>query len=209
MSLKAIRLLKTCDEINLARQLLYKIYIQEMKWSFKPENPTKFHIQQSSDGKNMLCDAFDHEAVWGGFYTGDSLVATCRVLTRENSLGKLDLELYNTKRFPSLSKIYTPCIEFQRFAVEKEHRGSGKISPLLVLFVLEYAMVRKTGVCCAAPLRALPFYSFKIGFETLHTNFYYGEGKDEKASFVMFCPCDKVVDAIQAAKNLLVSANHA
>ena len=208
MSLKAVRLLKNSKEINSARKLLYKVYIEELKWLFNPQSLTKFHIQQSSDGGKMLCDAFDQDALWVGAYKDDKLVGTIRIVTRDNRLGKLDLELYDDKKMPSLAKIYTRCIEMQRSAVDKEYRGSRSMLPLLSLFTLEHARQTNHGVCCTANIKHIQNILHKAGFECLHSPFYYGEGKDEKPSIVMFCPQNRVARAIEVARDLVGSANH-
>ena len=202
MAHEMIKFLRNSREINSARKLLYSVYIKEMKWTFHPQNPTGFNVKQLINGEKMLCDVFDSDALWVGAFKDEELAGTARILTRRNKLGKLDLELYDSKRMPSLAKIYTPCIEFQRFGVKKEYRGTRKLGLALGFFAMGYAKKLDVGVCSTASSRYLEELMFKCGFEYLEREFYYGEGREEKPASVLFCPSHKVTYTIEKAKGL-------
>ena len=141
-----VRILSDYDAVNAARRLLYEVYISEMGWDFRSDSPTGFRIDKDDQNKPILCDTFDDSSVWFGAYKGDSLIGVTRAVQRNNSLGKLDLELYPASQLPSMKRILhpkanQPLVEVQRGAVAKEYRNTQpSIIQLLLHSAFSYAL---------------------------------------------------------------------
>ena len=158
---------------------------------FEPQEPAIFQVQHSSDGKKMLRYVFDHEAIWGDVYS--QLVGKCRILTCENSLRKLDLEIYNTKpitfpcknvHFIKIKILHIPII-LNCSAVQYKRRTVEEGRYILCLSCCHQNMEET--------LESQPFLKkqhqnvfLKCGFQTLHKKLYYGEGKDGKVLLLCF-----------------------
>ena len=100
-----VRILSDIDSINLAKRLLYEVYIREMGWKFREDGPTGFRAEKDKQNKPILCDAFDESSIWFGAYKEGELIGVTRAVQRNNFLGKLDIELYPASQLPSMKRV--------------------------------------------------------------------------------------------------------
>ena len=197
MLANAFRVLQDPKEILQARQVLHKVYMEELGWNPAPDNPSGLHVQQLASGDKMLCDHFDDDAVWIGTYKGQELAGVSRTLTRENKLGKLDVELYDSsKKLSNILKLKEPCLEIQRLATLKQYREEINALVGVLSFNLSFAKTRGMNIVAATSLKEVHRTMEKLGFECLDENFAYGE-EDESPVSVYCLSYDKIDDAIK------------
>lgn len=201
-----VRILNDCDAINAARRLLYEVYISEMGWDFRGDSPTGFRIDKDDQNKPILCDAFDDSSVWFGAYKQDCLVGVTRAVQRNNSLGKLDLELYPASQLPSMKRILRPkanqqLVEVQRGAVAKDHRDTQpSIIQLLLHSAFSYALEKGLNVVCPTVFPVLETLFSRAGMRLVERTFTYGEGCDEWPTFIFYCSSDDMAQVVNKLK---------
>ncbi|XP_031572648.1 uncharacterized protein LOC116306700 [Actinia tenebrosa] len=198
------RVLRNSREIDSARKLLYKVYVEELSWKFMPNNPSGIHVQQLASGEKMLCDHFDDEAVWIGTFKGQELAGVSRILTRENKFGKLDVELYESSKKPStLFRLKEPCIEIQRIGSLKQRRRKHKFLAGILFFNLGFAKTRRSNVLVNSSLKYIRVSLENFGFECIDDKFFYGE-ENELPSSLYLLSFSKIDDAIKKLKDRVI-----
>lgn len=201
-----VRILNDRDSINLAKRLLYEIYIGEMGWEFREDGPTGFRVDKDKQNKPILCDAFDESSIWFGAYKEGELIGVTRAVQRNNSLGKLDIELYPASQLPSMRRILQQkedhqLIEVQRGAVAKDHRDTQpSIIQLLLLFVFSYALDKELSVICPTVFPMLETLFSRAGMKLVEKNFTYGEGCDEWPTFIFYCSSSDLAQVVGRLK---------
>ena len=203
-----VRILRDPSSVDDARHLLYQVYVREVGWQTNPETecPTGFYIGSDKNGRGLLCDVFDENAIWFGAYTEDNeLVGVARAVNRKNKTGKLDLELYNSCQLPSLEHVLCEdrnpdIIEVQRGAVAKGHRG-GTIIYKIFISIFSYAKKSSLNVVCTTVFPTLMTFFDKTGLELLERNFSYGEEGDETPAHIYYCQIQKLNSAISLMRS--------
>lgn len=200
-----VRVLNDGQSINSAKRLLYEVYIREMGWSFREDSPTGFRVDKDDQNQPILSDAFDDSSIWFGAYKEGDLIGVTRAVQRNNSLGKLDIELYPASKLPSMKRILQPkedqqLIEVQRGAVAKDYRDAKpNVIQLLLLFVFSYALEKTFSVVCPTVFPVLETLFSRAGMQLVERNFTYGEGGEEWPTFIFYCP---IADMAQVVKRL-------
>lgn len=200
-----VKILRDSASLDDARHLLYQIYIREVGWQTNPECPTGFYVGSDENGRGLLCDVFDKDAVWFGAYDGNELIGVARAVHRKNKTGKLDLELYNSCQLPSLTNILSAernpnLIEVQRGAVAKDHRG-GTVIYKIFMSIFSYAHRRSLNVVCTTVFPTLMTFFDKTGLKLVERNFTYGEDKDETPAHIYYCQFQRLDSAISTIKS--------
>jgi hypothetical protein len=104
------------DEIRAAQQLVYQVFVQEMGWLPKSDNPSGIHFSEWR-GSLIFLDRYDCAATWVGTFCEDELVACWRWCRPVNGL--FEMELYH----PIPAFLKTPrCMEVNRFVVHPDFR---------------------------------------------------------------------------------------
>ena len=201
-----VRILSDYDAVNAARRLLYEVYISEMGWDFRSDSPTDFRIDKDDQNKPILCDTFDDSSVWFGAYKGDSLIGVTRAVQRNNSLGKLDLELYPASQLPSMKRILRPkadqpLVEVQRGAVAKDYRNTQpSIIQLLLHSAFSYALEKGLNVVCPTVFPVLETLFSRAGMRLVEKKFTYGEGCDEWPTYIFYCSSEDMAQVVNKLK---------
>jgi hypothetical protein len=113
-------------EILKAKILLYDIYVIEMGWMPSQDNPSKWKIADSSEGK-ILIDDYDSVATWiGAISSNDEIVGCVRLCSRHQLANKLELENY-TNQVPNYILNIQNMFELTRGAVHYCYRYRGLI----------------------------------------------------------------------------------
>jgi len=113
-----IKELITSDEIILAKNLLYNIYIEEFKWNLSDSNPSELKIENYYDIK-ILKDKFDEISKWFGVFIEKKIAACCKFCQRLN--GKFEIELY--QNIPEFILNDSGAVEINKLVIKKEFRG--------------------------------------------------------------------------------------
>lgn len=201
-----MKILNDYDSVNSAKRLLHDVYIHEMGWDFREDSPTGFRINKDKRNQPILCDAFDDASIWFGAYKEDKIVGVTRAVQRNNSLGKLDLELYPASELPSMRRIFQgnegrQLIEVQRGAVAKDYRNTQpSIIQLLLLCVFSYALEKELSVICPTVFPVLETLFSRAGMKLVEKNFTYGEGGEEWPTFIFYCSSDELAQVVSRMK---------
>ncbi|KAL9968401.1 hypothetical protein ACROYT_G026774 [Oculina patagonica] len=179
-----------------------------VRWAgvFRDDSPTGFRVDKDEQNEPILCDAFDESSIWFGAYKAGELIGVTRAVQRNNSLGKLDIELYPASKLPSMKKILQPktdhqLIEVQRGAVAKDYRDTQpSIIQLLLLFVFSYALDKALSVVCPTVFPVLETLFSRAGMQLVERNFTYGEGGDEWPTFIFYCSSADMAQVVRRLK---------
>lgn len=123
------KILTTSAQIDMARQLIYQVYVEEGQWRPSFNNPSDFDIVKSSHSlAPMLVDRFDDYSTWLGIFdeTRDEPIACGRISSRDQH-GKFELQYYSEqliqlKEIDIQSNPYVFTIG--RSAILPEYRGT-------------------------------------------------------------------------------------
>ena len=208
-----VKLLNDYESVNSAKRLLYDVYIHEMGWDFREDSPTGFYIGKDKRNQPILCDAFDEASIWFGAYKEDKIIGVTRAVQRNNTLGKLDLELYPSSELPAMKRIFRgdkghQLIEVQRGAVAKDYRQTQpSVIQLLLLFVFSYAQEKGLSVICPTVFPVLETLFSRAGMHLVEKNFTYGEGGDEWPTFIFYCSSAELAQVVKRLKKVAGKRN--
>ncbi len=104
------RQLVTAKQINLAKTLLYRVYVEKMRWNIKPGNPSNIRPVESEFG-TMLEDSFVDRSQWFGIEHDGILMGVCRIMHSPN------VELEQFTSLPAGIK-QSNFVELNRVAIE-------------------------------------------------------------------------------------------
>lgn len=203
----SVQVLNDCESVSSAKRLLYDVYIKEMEWDFREDNPTGFRIEKDKLNESILCDIFDDAAIWFGAYEKDKIIGVTRAVPRNNALGKLDLELYPDSGLSSMRRIFQGnesqnLVEVQRGAVLKDYRSTQpSIIQILLLFVFSYAQEKGLSVICPTVFPVLETLFSRAGMRLIEKNFTYGEGDGEWPTFIFYSPSAELAQVVRKLKN--------
>lgn len=113
--------LKNIDEIKMAQQLIYKVYIEEMGWQPDTNNPSRIEFVDWYE-QYLLVDAFDCIASWFGTFNHEKLVACWRFCRPRNQ--QFELELYHP--IPDFLKV-AKTLEVNRLAIDSAYRNKSRV----------------------------------------------------------------------------------
>ncbi len=128
-----IKQLTTPELIDKAGALLHRTYIEQQKWNFSPDTPSKLRVEVKSDQK-ILVDRFTEQAIWFGAMDGEELVGCLRLHSLDEN-NQLELETYPSTR--SILK-YIPqqdkhlCFEVTKMTTRQDYIGRGIVKRLFL-----------------------------------------------------------------------------
>ncbi|MBN2545070.1 MAG: hypothetical protein JXB50_04675 [Spirochaetes bacterium] len=181
-----IKELVKSDDIILAKNLLYNIYIDEFNWNFPNPNPSGLKIEKN-ENINIIVDKFDEISNWIGVFIEKKIAACCKFCQRLN--GKFELELY--QNIPDFILKDPNAVEINKLVIKKEFRGKFLLLNiakfLYTNFMNSYSTIFTTAVF---PMPGL-LYTQNLGFKKtdLDPFKYIKEQKDYVN--LLFIPGDK------------------
>jgi len=199
--LRGIRILRRPVEIQRAQRLLYDVYIKELNWIPSPDNPSELRV---SHDQKIVCDKFDQEAVWFGWFRNNDLAATWRAIKPDNKFGSIDMQLYlSTEKHDEVLRILdeNQYVQFKGLALERKYRGIVGFMESAMLASFHYAKNKKYGIITATPLAHLIGKYAKCGFKCLESNFRY---EPDMPTSLMVLPPDKVKQAMDICRRVLL-----
>jgi hypothetical protein len=186
-------ILHTKDNIIIAQQLLYEIYIKEMGWKFINNNPSSIRIETSNDNKKIMTDDYDQHATWVGTFYNEQLVGCGRVVNRD-AAGLLEIERYsilNSLREKICVSSVPNLVELNRSAIVQSHRNS-IIWPCLLYFAFKYCEnMSLCAIATTASSRVDQFHS-AIGFHQIKGQDFFYHNQDEKSVNVYFADTSNI-----------------
>lgn len=147
----------TADEIDDARNLLWRVYSQELGWMPVAENPSNQRIEKLTSGKFGLVDDFDTKSIWLGVRQGARLVGCLRMIA--------DSEPEVTRYRPIPNSIladaagYGIC-EGNRLAICASSRSRLIVHTLFHRALIILVQISKTLVLTAPPALAQTYIRF-------------------------------------------------
>lgn len=131
-----VKQLMNVELIDEASALLYKVYIEQMKWHFNPDNPSQLRIETRKNHK-LLIDRFTERAIWFGAFDDDQLVGCARLCSVDEN-NQLEIEGYPSSQpiFQCLSQdAKNSYFEITKVATHPDYVGKGIVKRLfLTLF---------------------------------------------------------------------------
>ncbi len=198
-----IKTLSPGEKAN-AQALLYETYVLEYKYSPKKNNPSEQTIITDTNGRKLLIDKFDRDAIWLGVFHHNKMIACMRLASTVN--GRYDIEDY----CPDFSKLDIrsdpEMFEASRAATRREYRNKG-IHTLLSLAVFVFCNLEKKSVFATTPIRFLQDQYQKLGIRCIENiSFKYDttDHKPVKLYYAKFSEnpreneMDKIIKAIQS-----------
>jgi len=166
-------------EVLEAKALLYKVYIEEGKWSFPKNNLSGIRVAYHNDTP-YLEDNFASVSTWLGLYLNDKLIICIRVMNRLNK--KFEVEHYQV--IPSYLK-QDPLVEANRLAVHASFRGT-ILSTIFTESLLEYCISINTSILATAPIPGIGYYYMRIaGFKKVDIlPFKYNKSEKQSVSLL-------------------------
>jgi hypothetical protein len=115
------RRLVTEDEIRMAQNLVYQVYVEELGWIPDRDNPSGIRLADD-DGTPVFVDDYDETATWIGTFDGDRLVACWRWCKPIDGL-------YEIERYHPLPAELTTAraMEVNRLVIHAEYRTRGRV----------------------------------------------------------------------------------
>ena len=133
-----IKQLASSDLVDEASALLYKVYIEQMKWQFSPNNPSQLRIE-THNNRHLLVDRFTSKAIWFGVFDDNQLISCARLCGVDENY-QLELEGYSSSQ-PVFQRISQEekksCFEITKVATHPDYMGKGIIK-LLFLALFNY-----------------------------------------------------------------------
>lgn len=146
-----IRILTSTTDVDGARALLYNVYEEYYKQrdNESTNNTSAISVITLSDGKKILTDKYDAEAVWIGCFYSGTLVGCGRICYPEPSTGRFEFQ--DKAKSNALDKFMSaysdkPVIELGRGAVDKQYQGNGIIMVSMLRFLCVYCIENKLSV---------------------------------------------------------------
>lgn len=125
------------NELDEARNLLFEIYCEELKWVPEKDNLSGLRVEFGEHGP-MLVDYYDDAALWFGCYCGNKLVGVHR--SYHAIEGHFELSNYT-----SIPPVFRDkfSVEFTRLAIAKTHQRS---PVFIILLAEEFNYLRSKGI---------------------------------------------------------------
>ena len=162
-----VRFLRNTKEVNMAGNLLYNIYIEELKWKFGANTPFNIRVGTSSSGSKILIDDCHYIAKWIGAFSDDRLVGCLRIIPRVNTL--LEAQYYQKSNL-KLNEILNSepnLVEVNRGAVSRDYRGSAIVLLKMFQFLLVYLNMNQFSIFFTTSLPSLIGLFKTLGFSEL------------------------------------------
>jgi len=195
--------------LDMCRNQLYEVYIEEQKWSPDPNVHTQFQIRTSElTGKQMLCDRYDEKSFWVVVLTSDfKVIALQRAMTSYLLQESMDLDVLGYDNCPTdmhkwVTYHQTPVGEISRTVIHKDHRRKylfAYINYHLAVYMLNENYWGRNIVALATFPENKPHLQFmKLvqGIFVKDWTFKY-HPSDEYASIVFITYADKIEQGIR------------
>lgn len=127
--------LKNGTEVKLAQNLVYSVFVEEMKWVVAKNNPSGIRYINCQESK-LFVDDFEDVAIWFGTFHHKKLIACWRFCSP--LMGSYELELYHS--LPSFLK-NSRSLEITRLVILPEYRFNCKA--ILHLYCQSYLNLYK------------------------------------------------------------------
>ena len=148
-----IEVLDSSEMIDEACALLYRVYIEHMKWQFSPNTPSLLRVEEKN-GRKLLVDGFTATARWFGVFDGDQLIG-CARLHGVDDTGYYEIEGYESSEcirsyLPEhcFYDDYAPrdkCLEMGKVAVDPDYHVHRVVNQIY-LGVFEYCQRNRYSV---------------------------------------------------------------
>jgi hypothetical protein len=93
------KILTASEEVDMARRLVYQVYVEEGQWRPSVNNPSGFEILKSPNSlPPRLIDRFDDYSTWLGIFDGTRVepIACGRISSRDQH-GKFEMQYYSER----------------------------------------------------------------------------------------------------------------
>lgn len=181
-----VKILTSKSDVDLACELLYKVYIEELNWGFEADNPSRIRIDVKNN-KKLLIDRFTNQATWFGAFVDKTLVGCVRLCGRDEN-NKLEVEAY-----PNSSVIVgyfagSNSLEVSRFAIKQSYQQKLFLTKYIFLNIFRYCQKNNYSLIALTHNRYLKFFFDQIKFplkvadafkyeysDPLPVHFYYAD----------------------------------
>lgn len=192
------RILERDIEVELARALLYSVYVAEYGWQPSAKNPSGIRVEQT-DHRMVMTDSYDSIAKWIGVFQDDSLIGCCRVC--EVISGPFELELY-TQLPPEVASKDRKA-EVTRVALKPGRRA--KLSGLLCIITqLCHLASEGTLLFGATAIKSLRRTYVKLGVKEISGSHFKYPMEDDYATCFMIAPGTHSANVARRCQHLLV-----
>lgn len=116
--------------IDEACALLYSVYIEQGKWKFSLDNPSKIRVEIKNE-KKLLLDKFTYTSKWFGIFDEGGLIGCTRLHGTDES-GKYEIEGYESSEIIRHYLPRTDCMEMGKVAVSMDYKGQRVINQLFL-----------------------------------------------------------------------------
>ncbi|RYZ89426.1 MAG: hypothetical protein EOP04_06860 [Proteobacteria bacterium] len=131
------RQLVTPEEINDLKSLIYDVYIGEMQWVPRSDNPSGLRNIKDGD-RTYLDDNYSTESVWFGVFHDGALAGGIRAMKSRE--GKLEVEHYYD--LPShVTARRSQSVEVNRMAFKPQFRES--MAPIVLFYNLALYLAKQ------------------------------------------------------------------
>eukprot|EP00794_Sanderia_malayensis_P014044 gene14044-15503_t len=200
--------LEDSNMIDQAKSLMYRVFVKEMGWKHAENTPTGFSIETLNNGKKILHDKLDSQAVWFGVVHEDKVIASMRRLNRDK-FGHLDISRYPSSRKPSLASVLSPALnprltELQRIAIDSNYRGT-TVLPWLFYYSFNDIYENNLNVIGSASSKKLGNFLTKYfsgPLCSLDNEFYYTENINGPAS-VFYVKRDAIPEILKTIVTMM------
>jgi hypothetical protein len=109
------------DEVRMAQNLVYQVYVEELGWIPDADNPSGIRFAEH-DGTPLFIDDYEETATWIGTFDGDRLVACWRWCRPIDGL-------YEIERYHPLPAELTAAraMEVNRLVIDPDYRTRGRV----------------------------------------------------------------------------------
>jgi hypothetical protein len=165
------------EEVLLAQNLLYDVYIEEMQGGFKDANPVGAHNIIDAKGRRCLDDHYAKDAVWIGCIEAGRCIACIQCVNAPDQDGLYQVEHY-VDNLMAMNQQYaidfTRAVFLGRFVVAKSKRQTG-LGLLIALKSLSFAKETQQSVVALAFSKSIKRFHEHccLMHEALDANFIY------------------------------------
>lgn len=185
-----VKRLSTPDLVEEAWALLYSSYIEQLKWNFSPNNPSKLRVV-TSHNKKILIDRFSEQAIWFGAFDNNALVGCIRLCGVDEN-DQLEIEGYASSQpvrqyLPQQKKA---CFEISKLATRQDYIGRGIVKRLFLALFKYCEENRYSTITCTHNNYLKALYK-KIGFPVKKEHAFKYEEQDPSPVNFYFADYEK------------------
>lgn len=182
-----VRFLTDPNEIISAQALVYEMYVNELQWEFKEDNPSQIHKKTLKDGRTILNDVHDKRAKWVGVFHENQLIGCSRICERDEN-GRFEVQYYphgcqplhNLLEIKSQPKLF----ELNREATHKDFREIGLL--LMLRFLCNYCITQTSSIFYAMAIPDMVPIFTTIGWPKISNIAFKYEAHDPDDATIYF-----------------------